>query len=450
MGTSELALSSHTKNQSNDDLGNEITLLAGQINAANYRFLKLIAEFDSREAWAGDGIQSCAHWLNWKCGIALGAAREKVRVARSLGSHTQIDNAFSSGSLSFSKVRAMTRVATNENEDFLLKIAKHGTASHIEKLVRKFKTVEHPIMPSEQPKQKQDPEQARKMVSYQDDDGMWNIHAKLPAEVGALVVKAIDAILKEQQPEKIEEDVSAETSEDETEKVPYEQRRVDALATMAEHYLATATNGDGIKHLAGNERCQVMLHVDINTLKEHAHDHHHEHCNLDNKHWIAPETAKRLCCDASLVTVLEDEKGNVLNIGRRSRTIPPSIQRALNLRDTSCQYPGCCSTNYLDAHHIKHWADGGETNLDNLVTLCRKHHRNLHKGEFSIETKQSELLFKTAKGKCIEQSIYPQFAESTSVVSLKEQYPNVGKNTAVTKWQGEAMDYDMAVSEMLG
>jgi len=219
------------------------------------------------------------------------------------------------------------------------------------------------------------------------------------------------------------------------------------------------SNDDGIMHLAGNERCQVMLHVDINTLKQHTHElhshdhhngHHHEHCNLDNKHWIAPETAKRLCCDASLVTVLEDEKGNVLNIGRRSRTIPPSIQRALSLRDTSCQYPGCCSTNYLDAHHIKHWADGGETNLDNLVMLCRKHHRNLHKGEFSIATKLSKLLFKTAKGKRIEQSIYPQFAESTSVLPLKEQYPNVSKNTAVTKWRGEVMDYDMAVSEMLG
>ncbi|MCP3670489.1 MAG: DUF222 domain-containing protein, partial [Gammaproteobacteria bacterium] len=180
---------------------------------------------------------------------------------------------------------------------------------------------------------------------------------------------------------------------------PFEQRRVDALATMAEHYLATATNGEGIKHLAGNERCQVMLHVDINTLKEHTHernnhDHHrgcdhdhHKHSNLDNKHWIAPETAKRLSCDASLVTVLEKENGRILNIGRRSRTIPPSSQLALNLSDTSCQYPGCCSTNFLDAHHIKHWADGGETNLDNLVILCRKHHRDLHKGEVSIATK---------------------------------------------------------------
>jgi hypothetical protein len=113
------ALSSFTAidkpNLSNQQLANKITLLAGQINAATYRFLKLIAEFDEREAWAGEGVRSCAHWLNWTCGIAIGAAREKVRVARSLGSLPEINQAFADGTLSYSKVRAMTRVATDEN-----------------------------------------------------------------------------------------------------------------------------------------------------------------------------------------------------------------------------------------------------------------------------------------------------------------------------------------------
>lgn len=107
-----------------------------------------------------------------------------------------------------------------------------------------------------------------------------------------------------------------------------------------------------------------MLHVDINTLMSHTAEHkqhkHLQHCDLNNQ-WISAATARRLSCDASLVTVLEDERGNVLNIGRRSRTIPPANKRALSIRYTTCRYPGCCERKYIDAHHIKHWADGGET-----------------------------------------------------------------------------------------
>jgi len=462
MGAFQPALTalSNDKNliQSDDELGNEITLLAGQINAATYRFLKLIAEFDRRDAWSGAGIRSCAHWLSWKCGIAVGAAREKVRVANCLNELPETNKAFAKGEISYSKVRAMTRIATNENESFMLMIARHGTASHMEQLVSKSKIIVNNHQQSNSSEQERH-QQERSMISFQDDDGMWHIHAKLPAEAGALVDKAIDAILAEheQQTEQSSgKDVSAETFSDEdtdedelTEEPTFPQKRVDALGAMAEHYLATAKNGEGIKYLAGNERTQVMLHVDINTLQQHNthHNTHKEHCNLNNKHWITPETAKRLSCDASLVTVLEDDKGNVLNIGRRSRVIPPNIQRALKIRDTSCQFPGCCSRDYLDAHHIKHWADGGETKMDNLMMLCRFHHRELHKGVFSIETTDSGYEFNPAKGKTMKQEFFPQFPtlkQADSVAWFKEQYPDIDEHTAVSQWQGETMDIDMA------
>lgn len=119
---------SNSLEESNEQLEDQITTLAGQINAANYRFLILIAEFDRRKAWAGWGIRSCAHWLNWKCSIAMTAAREKVRTARALAGLPAINKAFQKGEVSFSKVRAMTRVATKENEDYLLNIAEYGTA----------------------------------------------------------------------------------------------------------------------------------------------------------------------------------------------------------------------------------------------------------------------------------------------------------------------------------
>jgi hypothetical protein len=185
-----------------EQLGREITLLAGQTNAGNHRMLKLIAEFDDRKAWSGGGtVRSCPHWLNWKCGIALGAAREKVRVAHCLKYLPRIDAAFASGELSYSKVRAMTRVATPENEDYLLHIARHSTASHIEKVVGKYQKVQRTM----HDKAEADQEAARKLVYYQDDDGMWIIHAKLPAEEGSLVVKALEAVARPIQREKQEE-----------------------------------------------------------------------------------------------------------------------------------------------------------------------------------------------------------------------------------------------------
>jgi hypothetical protein len=451
-----------------EQLGQEITLLAGQINAANHRLLKLIAEFERRKAWSGGGtVRSCAHWLNWKCGIALGAAREKVRVALCLETLPLIDASFATGAISYSKVRAMTRVATPENEDFLLRIAQHGTASHVEKVVGKYKRVQISDEDAEEREQDND----RKLVYYRDEDGMWVVHARLPPEAGALLVKAVEAIAnplqveKQEQLQKPEKDVSAETFSDTVQKEQanryqelLQHTRADALAAMAEHFLATANKSEQFQGLKGSERCQIVLHVDINTLRQHsdAGDPAHEHCHLDDKHWISPKTAKRLSCDASLITVLEDEQGRVLNIGRKARTVPANIGRALRLRDKTCRFPGCCESRYVDAHHIKHWADGGETSLDNLVTLCRYHHRQLHRGSFSmaLDTCSSgqQLVFSTPSGGSIEISHLPQFprvSAETSFSTLAAIAPNVDATTAVTRWRGEDCDYGMAVEALL-
>jgi hypothetical protein len=175
-------------------MADKITTLAGQINAANYRFLKMIAEFDRRVAWEEPGIRSCAYWLHWKCGIDMGAAREKVRAARALVGLPEINAAFEKGELSYSKVRAMTRVATVENESFLLNIAQYGTAQHVVKLVGAFRAVDRAEtfaqgingVNDDEVKQDRKVEQtlyeSRGVFCYQDDEGMWIIKAKLPAE----------------------------------------------------------------------------------------------------------------------------------------------------------------------------------------------------------------------------------------------------------------------------
>lgn len=243
-------------------LGAQITLLAGQINAATHRLLKLIAEFDRRKAWSGGGtVRSCAHWLNWKCGIALVAAREKVpdkagqalRVAQALATLPLIDAAFAAGEISYSKVRAMTRIATPRNEDYLLHIARHGTASHVEGVVRRYRKMQQQNV--EAVERQQDNE--RQLVYYQDDDGMWIIHAKLPPEAGALVVKAIEAVEinddEDDSTESFSEAVKAGAPTGFQELLSH--TRADALVTITEHFLATCGNRGQV---AGPERQRAL------------------------------------------------------------------------------------------------------------------------------------------------------------------------------------------------
>ena len=168
------------------DLESEITELSAHIHAATFRLLELIREFDEREGWGGPGLMSCAHWLNWKCGIGLGAAREKVRVAHALKNLPKISDSFRQGQISFSKVRAMTRVATPETEEYLMMIARHGTAAHMEQLVRYFRKVKR-IEALEAENQRHE---LREMNWHIDDDGSYVIKARLTPEQGERVLKA--------------------------------------------------------------------------------------------------------------------------------------------------------------------------------------------------------------------------------------------------------------------
>ena len=470
--------------EDNDQLADEITTLAGQINAANYRFLKLVSEFDKREAWAGFGIRSCAHWLNWQCGIALNAAREKVRVARALDGLPEINEAFEKGEVSFSKVRAMTRIATSLNESYLLMIANHGTAQHMEVLVRAYRHVSPQCDADEafnnnekqaDNKKSEHLQDQRKVSCYQDDEGMWHIQATLPAEEGGILVKVLkelgDRLVAEASQETEDEKQLSIEPEPEivTAVTSFPQQRADALVAIAEHYLATGSGG--AVNLKASERCQLIMHVhsgaDAGSL------HAGLGANLDGQ-WLAPDAARRLACDASLRLVTEDEQGNVLDIGRRSRVISSAMSRALTIRDGGCQFPGCCESRYVDGHHIKHWADGGETKLDNLVTLCRYHHRELHKGNYFLCVKpETHTLQRFADRLCFSKVdpyfdapfnrsdkfvIAPNPAKFTcaccdsSVLEkalLPSIYRSINATTAVTGWLGEQMDLSMAIDGLI-
>ena len=377
-------------------LGDEITEMAAHLSAGTCQLLELIAIFDEEGGWNGPGIASCANWLNWKCGMSMGTARERVRVARALPALPKILASFRQGQVSYSKVRAMTRVATWRNEEVLLNVAHHGTAAHVETQVRLYRKVKR-IEAFEQGELQH---ARRKLSLYQDDDGSWVIRGRLTPEQGALLSKALDAaqdqLFAEQQ--QVPKEVAAEIDEN----MPWEHtmpyacasRRADALERVVEGFLA-GTKSDS----CGGDRYLINIHTDIETLKD---DGTGAESELEDKSHVSAETTRRLACDCSVVHWHEDAPGDVLNIGRKTRSIPPAIRRALKRRDGGCRFPGCSCTRFVHAHHIQHWADGGETSMANLVLLCRRHHRLVHEEGFGSTTDPSGAInFTLPDGKII-------------------------------------------------
>ena len=341
-------------------IGDEIAELAAHLHAATYRLLELLRAFDAREGWGDGGHRSCAHWLSWRTGIALGAAREKVRVARALAVLPRISDAMQRGELSFSKVRALTRVATPGSEAELLAFARSATASQLERLVRAWRRVDR-LEDAETDRLRHE---ARYLTLYPDDDGMYELHGRLDPEVGALLAKALEWAAEVVHGRTADADLSAG------------QRRADAIG----HLAACALAGDGSACRA--ERYQVVVHVDAEALAAGSSDGHA--VLADSGQRVSAETSRRTSCDAGLVALRHDGSGGVLDVGRRTRTVSSAIRRALEHRDRVCRFPGC-ESRFCDAHHIRHWADGGQTRLDNLILLCRTHHRLVHEGGFGVE-----------------------------------------------------------------
>ncbi|MEX2151005.1 MAG: DUF222 domain-containing protein [Steroidobacteraceae bacterium] len=419
---------------STPELMDQITTLAGHLNAANARFLDLIAELDRRRGWAEWGVKSCAHWLNWKCGFGLGAAREKVRVAHALGKLPLIATAMAEGRISYFNAREMTRVATEANESYLLNIALCGSASQVEQTVRGYRRA----MDAEELSREAIQQRDQSLWFHTEPDGSLLIRGRVPAEIGALFKRALE-MAEDSLP--IPENVPAGTFSDADGLHRSRKRRVEALATLAESFLAS-----GPRDLSGGDRQQIVVHVDAETLT-HGHA---GRCELEHGPAIAAETARRLSCDASLVTIIENEQGEPLSVGRRTRTIPPAIRRALNSRDKGCRFPGCSFKRYVDGHHVRHWAHGGETKLSNLVTLCRFHHRQVHEGKVEVRILDDGAFRFTRPNGMTFDSPAPGPADWNSIVDENEAGDiRIKPTTGVTRWTGEALDLGLAVDLLM-
>ncbi len=438
-------------NRSQDDLdqlGDQIAQLAAHIHAATHRLLELIAEFDRREGWGLAGFRTCAHWLSWRTGIALGAAREKVRVARALTDLPLLSDKLRRGELSYSKVRALTRVATPENEEELLGFALAGTASHVERLVRTWRRLDR-IEASEAERARH---ASRFLTLHPDDDGMWTLRGRLDPEVGAVLTRALEvaaaALFRRDDPEE-PADPGRVACDSDHDPPTASQRAADAIGLIAERAIQVGLEGHDRGARGRADRYQVMLHVQREDLASGATNGGGE---LEDGMDVSAETSRRLSCDASRVVMREARAGRVLDVGRRRRTVPPAIRRALERRDLGCRFPGC-GVRFTDAHHVKHWADGGATRLDNLVLLCRRHHRAVHEEGFGVEVvgpaHQPDFRFVRPDGMAIPNAPKAGPVAGDILGWLQRVGPTEGvladAALASSAWAGEVLDLEIAL-----
>jgi len=412
-----------------DRLGDEIAELAAHLDAATFRLLELIREFDARGGW-NTGFRSCAAWLNWRIGLGPGAAREHVRVARALGALPRLAHAMARGELSYSKVRELTRVATPETEERLLAAARAGTAEHVERLVRGWRRVDRKAEAQEASRQ----HASRSLHVYPDEDGTVRIRGRLSPEVGALLVKALAAA----------RETLYRQSRDQAPGIDpptMEQQQADALALLAE----TALH-HGIDPGAPGERYQVVVHVDAEVL---ADPDQPGQSVLDEGTRVPAGTSQRLACDASRVVMRHDADGRVVEIGARTRTIPPALRRALYHRDRGCRFPGC-SVRFGQGHHIRHWAHGGPTTLSNLALLCGRHHRAVHEEGFQIERHpDGTLRFRRPDGRPLPEAPSATSVPDDPVQVLRADHVAHGlcvdAETSRPGWLGERLDVGYAI-----
>ena len=501
-------------------LGDDIAELSARIQAATYELLVLIRAFDEREGW--EGCQSCAHWLNWRTGLKLGAAREKVRVARVLGALPLLSDAMQRGQISYSKVRALTRVATPANERRLLDFALCAPASYVERLARAWRRVDRATEAADD----QLRQTRRHINTWVDDDGMVVIRGRLSPEVGAVVRRALEAASDRLRTEVAPADAAEASTV---------QRQADALGLVAESALAA----DLDRGTAG-DRYQVVLHVEAETLQADAAapashvsaetspdadpvaaagppantlvadgydmsiaqvgvaptgdpdaetpaepDVYAEtsprptepagrepadvgrrpfaatadarmtgHAALDDADGlrVSAETSRRMACDAAAVVMRHSADGAILDVGHKTRTIPPALRRALQARDRQCRFPGCHARR-CDAHHVQHWADGGATRLDNLVLLCRRHHRAIHEEGFTVRldpTGNAEFCWPdgrpfpavTPAPRWSGPPLAPSDARLATAAIV------IDADTATPDWHGEPLDVGFAIDVM--
>jgi len=337
-------------------------------NALDAERLRRLSEMDNRGDFGEDGYLSTAAWLRDQLGITHGQARQRVEMSRRLATMPRARAAFGDGELGFDKARLLGEAQAahkgqySADEEMLVDVARSLPAHGLRKAID-YWTQAHDPETSEAAYEVRF--QRRRLHVSKTLGGMVRLDGDLDPVGGEIVITALRSLTEP----------DARGGKDQ---LTPAQRTADALVDLCRDLLDSGT-----APIVGGERPHITVTVDLGALEGRAGST----CELDEAGVITPEAARRLACDAGISRVITKGPTQVLDVGRRTRTIPPAVRRALVTRDGGCAAPGCDRPHrWCDAHHIVHWVDGGHTSLDNLVLLCRRHHRMVHEGKAELLT----------------------------------------------------------------
>lgn len=433
-----------------EEVAGEIVGLAGRLAASMCRWLELVAEFDRREGWLESGCHSCAHWLSWKCGIALQTGREQVRVARGLDGLPLVRAAFGRGELSYTKVRALVRMCTPDTEAELVELAGVATGEHLNRIaVAHRRATEEPG----------DSGPRRSFRMQWDDHGQLRLSAVLDAETGRALLAALHHAARISAGG--EEPAAATGAAAAAPGQPVASERLDPVelldAGLAESFgamvqLALAATADESSQPPPPD---VVVAVSVDDLRADRAEpvdspgcalprqrRGRFHLRAPSRH-VDPNLARRLCCDATLTPLVHDGRGSPIDLGRRQRTVNHALRTALTLRDGGCRFPGCGHTRFVHAHHVVHWAHGGPTSLDNLLTLCSFHHRLVHdRGLTAAYALDGTLRLVDLRGRIVAEDRVEVPVGATAVLA-----PAAG--SLESSWGGERLDLGLAIDAIL-
>jgi len=426
----------------------QICDLAGHLTAATCRFLVLLGDFDARRGWASWEMNSCASWLSWKCQMSSGTAREHVRVARALRDLPVIRGEFGAGRLSYAKVRALTRLATPDNEAGLAEIAGPMTGNQLERFARAHRQVSSADDAAAQVR--------RRLAWRIEDDGSLTGTFRLPPLQGAVLLKALRAAVGDLE----HPHVSAETPAPAQTDAPTSSSLADALLAIAEAFLAekAAVADDP-------DLYQVIVHVgsEVITPGGPAADPpgvsaetpaaappvpgdpaDPARCHVEDGPAISVTTAQMIACSSTWSWMLHDSAGKLLDLGRRRRRPTTALRRAARERDKCrCRFPGCESRR-VDLHHIQYWSTGGRTKLDNLISLCKYHHTLVHdRGYLIAAARDGTFTFYRPDGTAIPSC--PPLPASDGTIGDRHD-ADITPETIIPPWYGERLDLDYAIA----
>jgi hypothetical protein len=363
-----------TVSRRTDALVSSVTQHNRAISAHQSQLLMAVAELDQRRAWRVDGATSMVAWLVQRCGVSAATAREWATAAAKLPSLPKIADALSQGKLSFDQVKPLVEVAKPETDERLAEEATHWSAKQVRELAQAARN---------QSDDRSTGFYARRSLRF--DDRRRTLTGTLP-EDHYVVVKS---------------SLIARAARSGRTRTPFEQRMADALVSICQ------ADGNGKaptqeKTAAGGQaggarrsRPTVVVHADLSFLAGAAGG-----AELDVMGPLSREVARRLACDAKVLVSADGAAGRSLNLGRTRRDPSDAQRLEIRRRDKGCRFPGCTHTEFTDVHHVRHWVDGGPTDIENLVELCDQHHRCVHEMRWKISGNANvELTFQSPTGR---------------------------------------------------